>query len=113
MIGEDCISSRVRPDNVALKDNLRRFIKRLITEMNCRSFLSGMHRGIEQLGAELVLALKERYKLTFWGILASEEQWIQWPDRDRERFFKLMELADFEYRASNGETSRSVCCSFR
>ena len=87
--------------------SLRQFMGRVMTEMNCRTFISGMNKGIEQHGAELVLKLKEQYNLTLWGIISSEEQWIEWTGKERDRFFRLMEMADYEFRTSNKKSDKS------
>ncbi len=90
-----------------LISSMRQPIKQVVTEMNYRTFISGMNRGIEQLGAELVLEFKEQYNLTLWGIISSEEQWIGWTGKERDRFFRLMEMADYEFRTSNKESEKS------
>ena len=100
-------SEEVIPNEENLINSLRQLMERVITEMNCRTFISGMNKGIEQLGAELVLELKEQYNLTLWGIISSEEQWIEWTGKERDRFFRLMEMADYEFRTSNKKSDKS------
>lgn len=79
----------------------------LVRESGCEEFLSGMERGGDQLGAEVVLGLREELGLKLWGVLSSEEQWIHWPNVDADRLFGIMERADYEYRISNHATEHS------
>ena len=79
----------------------------LVRESGCEEFLSGMERGGDQLGAEVVLGLREELGLKLWGVLSSEEQWIHWPNVDADRLFNIMERADYEYRISNHAAERS------
>ena len=65
-----------------------------------------MDRGADQLGAELVLELREELGCTLWGVLSSEEQWIHWAPVDADRLFSIMERADYEYRIANHATER-------
>ena len=80
----------------------------LVRESGCAEFLSGMERGGDQLGAEVVLGLRAELGLKLWGVLSSEEQWIHWPNVDADRLFGIMERADYEFRISDhaSETSR-------
>jgi uncharacterized phage-like protein YoqJ len=66
-----------------------------------------MHRGGELLGAELAIELKNEHKIKLWGILSSEEQWVEWTAAEKDRFFSLMEKADYEYRVSDRQTNES------
>ncbi len=82
-------------------------LARLVRESGCSEFISGMERGGDQLGAEVVLGLREELGLTLWGVLSSEEQWIHWPNVEADRLFGIMERADYEFRISNHATERS------
>lgn len=82
-------------------------VARLVRESGCAEFISGMERGGDQLGAEVVLGLREELGLTLWGVLSSEEQWIHWTNVEADRLFGIMERADYEFRISNHATERS------
>ncbi|MCR5649381.1 MAG: hypothetical protein K6F67_07625 [Oscillospiraceae bacterium] len=88
-------------------DALADALARLVRESGCEEFISGMERGGDQLGAEVVLGLREELGLKLWGVLSSEEQWIHWPNVDADRLFSLMERSDYEYRIANHAAERS------
>jgi uncharacterized phage-like protein YoqJ len=85
----------------------REALAELIRASGCGEFISGMDRGADQLGAELVLEMREELGCTLWGVLSSEEQWIHWANVDADRLFNIMERADYEYRIANHATEHS------
>lgn len=91
----------------AVREALKRLMISIITDCSCSEFISGMHRGGELLGAELAIELKNEHKIKLWGILSSEEQWVEWTAAEKDRFFSLMEKADYEYRVSDRQTNES------
>lgn len=90
-----------------LKSLLNEELIKMIENDHVKEFISGMHLGPEMLAAELVLELKKRYPVKLWGILESEEQWIHWSETVQDRFFSIMELADYEYRVGDRYTEIS------
>ena len=85
----------------------REALAELILARGCGEFISGMDRGGDRLGAELVLEMREELGCTLWGVLSSEEQWIHWANVDADRLFNITERADYEYRISNHATGDS------
>lgn len=100
----DAIRAGAEP---AVREALKKLMISIITDWGCREFISGMHRGGELLGAELAIELRDEFGIKLWGILSSEEQWIDWKAAEQDRFFSLMEKADYEYRVSDRETEES------
>lgn len=114
--GNTCACAILGPDDpnmigdregTAVRNALKKLMTSIIADYCCDEFISGMHRGGELLGAELALELGKEYGTKFWGILSSEEQWIEWTLAERERLFSLMEKADFEYMVSDRKNDES------
>lgn len=96
IIGEELIEhEEIRATCPKLVPLLYKELEELILRHHVTEFISGMQRGAEMLAAEIVLELKKGYPVTLWGILESEEQWVHWNRTEQNRFFSLMEQADF------------------
>ncbi len=62
-----------------------------------RHFLCGMARGADFYCCEAALALRERRPgVTVEAVIPCEEQAARWRERDRERWFSLVERCDNE-----------------
>ncbi len=107
VVGRDDSNAIKAGAEPTVREALRKLMISIISDCGCKEFISGMHRGGELLGAELAIELKNEFEIKLWGILSSEEQWVEWTATERERFFSLMEKADYEYRVSDRETDES------
>lgn len=66
-------------------------------EKGMRHFLCGMARGADFYCCEAALALRERRPgVTVEAVIPCEEQAARWRERDRERWFSLVERCDNE-----------------
>ena len=66
-------------------------------EKGMRHFLCGMARGADFYCCEAALALRERCPgVTVEAVIPCEEQAARWRERDRERWFSLVERCDNE-----------------
>ncbi|MBS5467655.1 MAG: DUF1273 family protein [Clostridium sp.] len=80
-----------------LKSILRTEIERLITEHRVCRFITGMALGIDQICAEIVLDLKEKYpQIMPECAIPYEGQAIQWSAEQRDRYFGILEKCDKE-----------------
>ena len=62
-----------------------------------RHFLSGMALGCDLYFCEAVLELRERHEgVTVEAAVPCEEQCARWRERDRNRYFALLERCDYE-----------------
>lgn len=80
--------------------DLKRRLEEAVEEAygaGCRHFLCGMARGADFYFCEAVLALRERYpEVTLEAVIPCEEQAARWSERDRDRYFALVEACDGE-----------------
>ena len=84
------------PDCVLLKEVLSEQIKAL-ADRGVTDFLSGMAQGTDLYFCEAAQALRDdRPGVTVEAAIPCEEQAAKWPEQDRERYFRLVELCDFE-----------------
>ena len=62
-----------------------------------RHFLFGMALGCDLYFCEAVLALRDRHTgVTVEAAVPCEEQCVRWRERDRNRYFALLERCDYE-----------------
>ena len=62
-----------------------------------RHFMCGMARGADFYFCEAVLALRRRHPdITLEAVIPCEEQAAHWRERERERYFSLVEQCDHE-----------------
>ena len=81
---------------LALKEAIRREMERAY-DRGFRHFICGMAQGCDLYFCEAALALRgERPGITVEAAIPCEEQAAKWPERDRERYFRLVELCDYE-----------------
>lgn len=84
------------PRCVALKKRITREVERAY-DGGYRHFICGMAQGADFYFCEAVQALRdERPGVTLEAALPCEEQADKWSERDRERYFRLVGLCDFE-----------------
>lgn len=74
-----------------------------------RHFICGMARGCDLYFCEAVLELRSRRPgITLEAAIPCEEQAARWRERDRSRYFRLMEQCDLRPWSSTG-TPPAVC----
>lgn len=84
------------PKCAQLKRRLDEELERAYGE-GFRHFICGMARGADFYFAEAVLALRQRHDgVTLEAAVPCEEQAERWAERERERYFSLMEQCDLE-----------------
>lgn len=82
---------------VNLKQRLNEEILRMINQNGVSHFISGMALGVDTYAAEIILALKKQWiQLTLECAVPCESQAIKWKERDRKRYFRIIEKADKE-----------------
>lgn len=81
--------------SIALKNRIRQEIINLIEHENAAHFISGMALGTDQICAEIVLELKEKYPhITLECAFPCKTQAVKWSDKCRERYFGIIYKAD-------------------
>ena len=84
------------PRCTALKEKIRRAVEGAY-DRGYRHFICGMAQGADFYFCEAVLALRDdRPGVTVEAAIPCEEQAARWSERDRERYFELVGLCDFE-----------------
>ena len=84
------------PRCLALKERLDRAVEQAY-DSGKRHFICGMARGADFYFCEAVLRLKERRPgITLEAAIPWEEQAARWDERDRRRYFSLVERCDRE-----------------
>ena len=84
------------PDCIKLKSILYLQIEQLIRQFGITHYISGMARGVDTYAAEIVLQLKKAYSITLECAIPYEEQAVNWPESERERYFSIVAKADKE-----------------
>ena len=80
----------------ALKTLLRRTVRE-VYDRGFHTFLCGMARGADFYFCDAVLELRERRSgVTLEAVIPWEEQAARWSERERERWFSLVERCDGE-----------------
>ena len=81
----------------ALQESLKKMMIQLIEKEGVKCFISGMNKGVDMMGAEIVLELKSRYPdIALECVLPYENQASEWSERLRRRYFNTIELSDKE-----------------
>lgn len=81
---------------LALKDRLAEELERAYGK-GIRHFLCGMARGADFYFCEAALALRDRRAgVTVEAVIPCEEQAARWREKERERYFSLVERCDYE-----------------
>lgn len=89
-------SDETDPRCLALKERIRAEVERAYDE-GYRHFICGMARGADFYFCEAVLELRDqRPGVTVEAAIPCEEQAAHWSERDRDRYFRLVGLCDFE-----------------
>jgi len=89
------------PRCLSLKIALRERLIRLIEGENVRRFISGMAMGIDMICAELVLELKASYPdITLTAAISNKEQDLLWPQKQRERYARILGQCDSVHAVS-------------
>ncbi len=88
-----------------LKEKLKAEIERQITENGVSHFISGMGLGVDTFAAEIVIDLKRVYPhITLEAAIPCEEQAVMWKEKERMRYFTLVEQCDKETLVSRRAT---------
>ena len=89
-------SNESDPRCVQLKERLQAAVEQAYAD-GFRHFICGMARGADFYFAEAVLRLRgERQDVTLEAAIPCEEQARRWREEERERYFRLVELCDYE-----------------
>lgn len=84
------------PHCVALKESMAAQLEEMY-QKGYRHFLCGMARGADFYFCDAVLELRERRSgVTLEAVIPCEEQAARWSERERERWFSLVERCDGE-----------------
>ncbi len=84
------------PRCIDLKERVREAVERAY-DLGCRHFICGMARGADFYFCEAVQALRDRRPgVMVEAAIPCEEQAARWSEADRERYFRLVGLCDFE-----------------
>ncbi len=80
-----------------LKKLLRYAIEKLIIEKGVTAFVSGMALGVDVYAAEIVLEMKKKYhNVKLEAAIPCETQAVKWREKDRDRYFNIVEQCDKE-----------------
>lgn len=80
---------------IALKKRLKQEIEKQIKDNGVTHFISGMALGVDTYVAEIILDLKKKYPaITLEAAIPCEEQAIKWGEKNRERYFSIIERCD-------------------
>lgn len=80
-----------------LKELLKFEIERLITEKGVTTFVSGMALGVDVYAAEIVLEMKKKYpNVKLEATIPCETQAVKWREKDRDRYYGILEHCDIE-----------------
>ncbi|NCB62750.1 MAG: DUF1273 family protein [Clostridia bacterium] len=84
------------PHCLDLKERIRQELDQAY-EKGFRHFICGMARGADLYFGEAVLDLKTRRSgVTLEAAIPCEEQAAHWPERERNRYFRLIASCDYE-----------------
>ena len=93
------------PRCAQLKQRLRRAVCAACDD-GFRHFICGMAQGADMYFGEAVLALREKHPdVTLEAAIPCEEQAARWKERDRNRYFGLVERCDLETMVQHRYTS--------
>lgn len=82
---------------VALKQELRKEVIRLIEQEGVTHFISGMAIGVDMYAAEIVLGLKAKYPaITLESAIPCESQPAKWNEDLRDRYYDIASKCDKE-----------------
>jgi uncharacterized phage-like protein YoqJ len=80
---------------IALKEELKKEIVKMIEENFVIHFISGMEIGADLYAAQIVLDLKKQYpNLILEGILPCETQANRWNEKNREQYYDILAACD-------------------
>lgn len=83
------------PQAEALRSVMERELKHSLTA-GIKDYYVGMMVGSDMMMAELLLEYQRRCAMLVTAVLACEAQANRWPERERERFYRLLSLCDGE-----------------
>ena len=85
------------PQCIKLRMVIWKLMNKLIKENLVTHFISGMALGIDQMCAEMVIALRDKHpKVTLECAIPCEEQAVKWTEPQRDRYFWIAERCDKE-----------------
>lgn len=99
-------SCRQQQHRTRLRDQLRTEIQTLITQHPATHFVCGMEPGTDLDAAEIVLELKTQYPaITLEAAIPYEEQASLWSERERDRYYAILEQCDQETLLQKQQTA--------
>lgn len=82
---------------IKLKSKIEDLCINLIEDLSVAHFISGMQLGLEQLFAEEVIGLKEKFLgLTIEGVIPYENHTLNWTEKQQNKYYSIMEKVDKE-----------------
>lgn len=85
------------PQCIKLRMVIWNLMNKLIKENLVTHFISGMALGIDQMCAEMVIALRDKNpEVTLECAIPCEEQAVKWTEPQRDRYFWIAERCDKE-----------------
>lgn len=85
------------PQCIKLRMVIWNLMNKLIKENLVTHFISGMALGIDQMCAEMVIALRDKHpEVTLECAIPCEEQAVKWTEPQRDRYFWIAERCDKE-----------------
>lgn len=89
--------------------NNKEKIADLIENFSVKYFISGMEPGFEQCAAETVLELKDKYPgVQLECAIPYETQSINWTERQRDKYYSIIERSDKEILLQHHYSSDSI-----
>ena len=83
------------PQCIKLRMVIWNLMNKLIKENLVTHFISGMALGIDQMCAEMVIALRDKNpEVTLECAIPCEEQAVKWTEPQRDRYFWIAERCD-------------------
>lgn len=94
---------------IELKEKLRKEIEKQIIKNKVHHFISGMGLGFDSIAAEIVIDLKSTYPyITLEAAIPYEEQAVNWKEKDRNKYFTIIEQCDKETFVSKRYTADCI-----
>ena len=90
-------SDEQNPQCIRLRFLIWELMKKLSVNHLVTHYISGMALGIDQMCAEMVIALRKKHpEITLECAIPCEEQAIKWTEPQRDRYFWIAEQCDKE-----------------
>ena len=84
-------------DYVKLETKLKEICASLIEDFSVTHFICGMKFGFEQIFADIVLEMKNKFSgITLEGVIPFENYTINWTEDQRDKYYSIMQNIDTE-----------------